>query len=71
MQVPAPLSGAVVALDVLAADAFEDTPPGAVGATPDDAVGTLGGLTKREREVLGHIVAGRTYGEIARARYLE
>ncbi len=41
-----------------------------MGATPDDAVGTLAGLTKREREVLGHIVAGRTYGEIARALFL-
>jgi DNA-binding CsgD family transcriptional regulator len=27
----------------------------------------LGGLTEREREILDHIVAGRTYGEIARA----
>ena len=26
----------------------------------------LAGLTTREREVLEHIVAGRTYGEIAR-----
>lgn len=30
----------------------------------------LAGLTAREREVLGHIVAGRTYGEIARALVL-
>lgn len=28
------------------------------------------GLTAREREVLAHIVAGRTYGEIARALFL-
>jgi len=26
----------------------------------------LAGLTAREREILGHIVAGRTYSEIAR-----
>ncbi|HZA30105.1 MAG TPA: helix-turn-helix transcriptional regulator, partial [Propionibacteriaceae bacterium] len=26
----------------------------------------LPGLTAREREILAHIVAGRTYGEIAR-----
>ncbi len=31
---------------------------------------TLPGLTKREREVVAHIVAGRTYGEIARALFL-
>ncbi len=41
-----------------------------VEAASDDAVGMLAGLTKREREILGHIVAGRTYGEIARALYL-
>ena len=41
-----------------------------VEAAPADAIGMLAGLTKREREILGHIVAGRTYGEIARALYL-
>ena len=41
-----------------------------VEAAPDDAIGMLAGLTKREQEILGHIVAGRTYGEIARALYL-
>ncbi len=41
-----------------------------VDAAPDTAAGLLPGLTKREREVLGHIVAGRTYGEIARTLYL-
>ena len=35
---------------------------GAVGGTA-----ALPGLTPREREVLAHVVAGRTYGEIARA----
>ena len=39
-------------------------------AASEDGGGMLPGLTKREREVLGHIVAGRTYGEIARALYL-
>jgi len=41
-----------------------------VEAAPDDGVGMIAGLTKREREILGHIVAGRTYGEIARDLYL-
>ena len=41
-----------------------------VTAVPGTAAGPLPGLTKREREVLGHIVAGRTYGEIARTLYL-
>ena len=41
-----------------------------VEAAPDDGVGMFAGLTKREREILGHIVAGRTYGEIARDLYL-
>ena len=41
-----------------------------VEAAPADAAGALPGLTKREREILGHIVAGRTYGEIARALFL-
>jgi DNA-binding CsgD family transcriptional regulator len=38
--------------------AVEESPPTAAEALP--------GLTPREREVLTHIVAGRTYGEIAR-----
>ena len=32
----------------------------------DETAGTLPGLTPREREVLAYVVAGRTYGEIAR-----
>ncbi|MEO7448752.1 MAG: LuxR C-terminal-related transcriptional regulator [Humibacillus sp.] len=32
--------------------------------------GRLQGLTAREREVLGHVVAGHTYGEIARALFV-
>ncbi|MEO6789819.1 MAG: helix-turn-helix transcriptional regulator, partial [Ornithinibacter sp.] len=32
--------------------------------------GRLQGLTGREREVLDHVVAGRTYGEIARALFV-
>jgi DNA-binding CsgD family transcriptional regulator len=34
------------------------------------ATGSLPGLTRREQEILGHIVAGRTYGEIARELFL-
>jgi DNA-binding CsgD family transcriptional regulator len=37
---------------------------------PGDTTGALPGLTKREREIVTHIVAGRTYGEIARALFL-
>lgn len=35
-------------------------------AVPSDAVTGLPELTTREREILAHLVAGRTYGEIAR-----
>jgi DNA-binding NarL/FixJ family response regulator len=38
--------------------AIDESPPGEPTALP--------GLTPREREILGHVVAGRTYGEIAR-----
>jgi DNA-binding NarL/FixJ family response regulator len=38
--------------------AFDEGPPPEAVALP--------GLTPREREILAHIVAGRTYGEIAR-----
>ena len=39
-----------------------------VGANPQpQAWIALVGLTEREREILDHVVAGRTYGEIARA----
>ena len=41
-----------------------------VEAAHGDATGSLPGLTKREREIVTHIVAGRTYGEIARALFL-
>lgn len=36
-------------------------------AQPDPVVADGHGLTGREREILGHLVAGRTYAEIARA----
>ena len=39
-----------------------------VGSQPNpEAWSALVGLTEREREILDHVVAGRTYGEIARA----
>ncbi|HSO65630.1 MAG TPA: LuxR C-terminal-related transcriptional regulator, partial [Ornithinibacter sp.] len=43
-----------------------------VRATAEPAPGEerLHGLTVREREVLDHVVAGRTYGEIARALFV-
>ncbi|WP_433359960.1 LuxR C-terminal-related transcriptional regulator [Actinoplanes sp. CA-142083] len=41
----------------------------AVDAAPPPA-GAIPGLTRREREILAHVVAGRTYGEIARALVL-
>jgi DNA-binding NarL/FixJ family response regulator len=34
----------------------------------DDSL--MASLTRREREVLGHLVAGRSYGEIARALFI-
>ncbi len=40
---------------------------GTVEAAPSDASRVLPGLTAREREILDHIVAGRTYREIASA----
>lgn len=52
-------------LEKLAASARIDT------SHPEDAVRSLyevlPGLTPREREILDHVVAGRTYGEIARS----
>jgi DNA-binding CsgD family transcriptional regulator len=38
----------------------------APGAAPADTAAAMPGLTPREREILAHVVAGRTYGEIAR-----
>lgn len=54
-------------LDVLAGNAHIATATVAVPAAPADAIP---GLTAREREVLAHVVAGRTYREIARALVL-
>ncbi|WP_433166902.1 helix-turn-helix transcriptional regulator [Kribbella sp. CA-247076] len=39
-------------------------------ALPDDVPERLRSLTQREREVLAHLVAGRTYGEIAKALFI-
>ncbi len=42
-----------------------------VGAEPSEPSGSrLKGLTTREGEILEHVVAGRTYGEIARALFV-
>ena len=41
-----------------------------IEAATGTATGALPGLTNREREIVTHIVAGRTYGEIARALFL-
>ena len=38
----------------------------AIDGSPPAETEALPGLTPREREILAHIVAGRTYGEIAR-----
>jgi DNA-binding CsgD family transcriptional regulator len=57
----APLLGEVEALARSARVSLatiEESPPAETAAFP--------GLTPREREILAHIVAGRTYGEIAR-----
>ena len=42
----------------------------AVDEAPSTETATLPGLTPREREILAHVVAGRTYGEIARGLVL-
>ncbi len=39
-------------------------------AQPDDVPARLRSLTKREQEVLSHLVAGRTYAEIAKALFI-
>jgi DNA-binding CsgD family transcriptional regulator len=44
--------------------------PAAEGGGAQTGPHPLAGLTAREREILGYIVAGRTYGEIARALVL-
>jgi DNA-binding CsgD family transcriptional regulator len=41
-------------------------PLAAPEAAPAEAAAAMPGLTPREREILAHVVAGRTYGEIAR-----
>jgi DNA-binding CsgD family transcriptional regulator len=41
-----------------------------VPPVPVDDSATLPGLTAREREILRHVMAGRTYGEIARTLVL-
>jgi DNA-binding CsgD family transcriptional regulator len=41
-----------------------------VPAGPPAENNALAGLTKREQEILGHLMAGRTYAEIARALFV-
>ncbi|HTE65141.1 MAG TPA: LuxR C-terminal-related transcriptional regulator, partial [Candidatus Binatia bacterium] len=41
-------------------------PLAAPEAAPAETAAAMPGLTPREREILAHVVAGRTYGEIAR-----
>ena len=53
-----------VELEALAASAR--IPIEVVASQPSSADDSLPGLTAREREILAHVVAGRTYGEIAR-----
>ncbi|MGH3463644.1 MAG: LuxR C-terminal-related transcriptional regulator, partial [Kribbellaceae bacterium] len=38
--------------------------------TPDETPQAFSSLTRREREILGHLVAGRTYAEIAAALFI-
>ncbi|WP_434620503.1 helix-turn-helix transcriptional regulator [Arthrobacter sp. A5] len=42
-------------------------PPARLSAGAPQATNNLPGLTPREREILEYVIAGRTYGEIARA----
>ncbi|SNY60918.1 helix-turn-helix transcriptional regulator [Paractinoplanes atraurantiacus] len=57
----------LASIDLLARNAHV---PLTVAAEPAAAGDTIPGLTAREREVLSHLVAGRTYAEIARALVL-
>jgi DNA-binding CsgD family transcriptional regulator len=47
-----------------------DEPHPSSADTLDDAPRAFGSLTRREREVLAHLVAGRTYAEIAAALFI-
>jgi DNA-binding CsgD family transcriptional regulator len=62
-----PVLGEVEALARSARVALGDVAPPAEGTATDSR---LAALTAREREILGHLVAGRTYGEIARALFV-
>jgi DNA-binding CsgD family transcriptional regulator len=53
-------------LNQIAAQARIETARPVVGV-PADAALELPGLTAREREILGYVIAGRTYAEIARS----
>jgi DNA-binding NarL/FixJ family response regulator len=66
----AALEAEPVLREVTALAAIARIPLDHVRAAPGDATGALPGLTKREREIVTHIVAGRTYGEIARSLFL-
>jgi DNA-binding CsgD family transcriptional regulator len=64
-----------LAADVEALATSARVPLLAVGETPLPSqrrgeAGPLATLTRREREVLDHLVAGRTYAEIARALFI-
>jgi len=47
-----------------------DEPHPATADTLDDAPEAFSSLTRREREILAHLVAGRTYAEIATALFI-
>src|SRR6185503_6336633 len=47
-----------------------DEPHSSTADTLEDAPEALSSLTRREREILAHLVAGRTYAEIAAALFI-
>jgi DNA-binding CsgD family transcriptional regulator len=53
----------------LARISVDEPHPSSAGAV-DDAPEALSSLTPREREILGYLVAGRTYAEIAAALFI-
>ena len=61
-----PLRHEVEKLAALARISLEEPPV----PTLDDAPAAFGSLTKREQEILAHLVAGRTYAEIAAALFI-
>jgi DNA-binding CsgD family transcriptional regulator len=64
-----PLRHEVDKLATVARISLDDPAPWSAD-TPDEVPQAFSSLTRREREILGHLVAGRTYAEIAAALFI-